>query len=348
MDEAITMTMGVDLGDRWSHVCALDGKGEVVETTRVRTSPEGFTRLFGSRAHARVAVEVGAQSRWVSELLESLGHEVLVANARQVRLIYGGRHKDDQLDAEKLARLARFDPSLLAPIKHRGRKVQGDLAVIKARDLLVSLRTKLVNHIRATAKSAGQRLPSCDSSSFHRKVDVHSLPEELRLALGPLLEQMSTVTSQIKAYEKEIKRLAADEYPEARHLGQVTGVGALTALCFVLTIEDPHRFQKSRMVGAYLGLTPRRSQSGGKDPELGITKGGPPLLRKLLVQSAHYIMGPFGPDCELRRFGERLTARGKKNARKKALIAVARRLAVLLHRLWITGEVYEPLGYTEG
>jgi transposase len=126
-------------------------------------------------------------------------------------------------------------------------------------------------------------------------------------------------------------------------LRQVEGVGPLTALTFVLTLEDPYRFEKSRSVGAYLGLVPASDKSGDRDPQRRISKEGDEMLRKLLVGSAHYILGPFGGDSDLRRHGEKIASRGAKNAKKRAAVAVARKLAVLLHRLWVTGEVYDPL-----
>jgi transposase len=164
-----------------------------------------------------------------------------------------------------------------------------------------------------------------------------------------LVAMVHELTLQIRGLEREIEALCEQSYPETQRLRQVSGVGALTSLAYVLTIEDPQRFRRSRSVGAYLGLQPRRRQSGEQDPLLRITKAGDPFLRRLLVQSGHYILGPFGPDTDLRRFGLRLMARGGRAGRKKALVAVARKLAVLLHRLWVTGETYEALrgGATE-
>jgi len=126
-------------------------------------------------------------------------------------------------------------------------------------------------------------------------------------------------------------------------LKQVKGVGTQIALTYLLTIEDPHRFAKSRDVGCFLGLRPGRRDSGESQPQMHISKEGDPYLRTMLVQGAHYILGPFGADSDLRRWGLKLAARGGKNAKKRAVVAVARKLAVLLHRLWVTGEVYEPL-----
>jgi transposase len=337
------MTVGVDLGDRYSYLCFLDTKsGEVLEESRVRTTPEAFERRFGSERHLYIAIEVGTHSPWVSRLLEECGHQVLVANARKVRLIYGDKRKNDKLDAENLARLARLDPKLLYPLKHRGEECQAHMAIIRSREALVSARTQLVNHVRGAVKSFGTRLPKCPAVSFHKKAAAH-IPEALWAALGPILETIGSLTERIWEYDRQLEMISKEHYPETDLLRQVEGVGALTALTFMLTLEDPYRFAESRSVGAYLGLVPARDQSGDRDPQRHISKEGDEMLRRLLVGSAHYILGPFGSDSDLRRHGERIASRGAKNAKKRAVVAVARKLSVLLHRLWVTGEVYDPL-----
>jgi transposase len=278
----------------------------------------------------------------VSRLLEECGHEVLVANARKVRLIYGDKRKNDKLDAENLARLARLDPKLLYPLKHRDENSQAHLALIRSREALVGSRTQLINHVRGAVKSFGARLPKCSARSFHKKVAEH-LPKELTPALGPLLETIGELTERIREYERKLEEIAKVHYPETGILRQVGGVGALTALSFVLILEDPSRFKKSRAVGAYLGLVPGEDRSGESDPQRRICKEGDEMLRRLMVSSAHYILGPFAHDSDLRRHGLKIAERGGKNAKKRAVVAVARKLSVLLHRLWVTGELYEPL-----
>ncbi len=275
-------------------------------------------------------------------LKEECGHEVLVANARKVRLIYGDKRKNDKLDAENLARLAPLDPKLLYPLKHRDENYQAHLAIIRSREALVSCRTQLVNHVRGAVKSFGGRLPKCPAVSFHKKAPLH-IPEALWVALGPILETIGSLTERIREYDRQLKMLCQEHYPETELLRQVEGVGVLTALTFVLTLEDPYRFERSRSVGAYLGLVPARDQSGDRDPQKHISKEGDQMLRKLLVGSAHYVLGPFGQDSDLRRHGEKIASRGGKNAKKRAAVAVARKLSVLLHRLWVTGEIYDPL-----
>jgi len=337
------MTAGLDIGDKYSYLCLIDQQGgEVVEEGRLRTNPEAFRRRFSSERPMRIAIEAGTHSPWASRVLEECGHEVLVANARKLRLIYSNKRKTDEIDAENLARLARLDPKLLYPLKHRGEESQAHMALIRSREALVGTRTQLVNHVRGTVKSFGGRLPKCPARSFHKRAAEH-IPEALLPALGPILEQIGSLTERIRNYERRLETIAKDHYPETELLRQVEGIGPLTALTFVLTLEDPHRFEKSRSVGAYLGLVPATDRSGDRDPQKRISKEGDQMLRKLLVGSAHYILGPFGSDSDLRRHGQKIASRGAKNAKKRAAVAVARKLSVLLHRLWISGEVYDPL-----
>jgi transposase len=339
------MTAGLDLGDKYSHLCLIDTEsGEVVEEGRLRTNPEAFRRRFASEQPMRIAIEAGTHSPWVSRVLEECGHEVLVANARKLKLIYANKRKTDEMDAENLARLARVDPKLLYPLKHRGQECQAHMAIVRSREALVGTRTQLVNHVRGTVKSFGGRLPKCPARSFHKRASEHIPAEALLAALGPILEQIGSLTERIRQYDRQLEAISKEHYPETDLLRRVEGIGPLTALTFVLTLEDPHRFEKSRSVGAYLGLVPATDRSGDSDPQKRISKEGDQMLRrKLLVSSAHYILGPFGSDSDLRRHGEKITSRGGKNSKKRAAVAVARKLSVLLHRLWVTGEIYDPL-----
>ena len=337
------MTAGLDIGDKYSYLCLLNtDSGEVLEEGRLRTTPEALRRRFASERPLRIAIETGTHSPWVSRLLEECGHEVLVANARKLRLIYASKQKSDEVDGENLARLARVDPKLLYPLKHRGEASQAHMALIRSRQALVDCRTQLVNHVRGAVKSFGHRLPKCPARSFHKRAAEH-IPEALWPALEPILEQIASLTERIRQYDRKLETISKERYPETELLRQVEGIGTLTALTFVLTLEDPHRFEKSRSVGAYLGLVPATDRSGDSDPQKRISKEGDEMLRKLLVGSAHYILGPFGSDSDLRRHGEKIASRGGKNAKKRGAVAVARKLSVLLHSLWMSGEIYEPL-----
>ena len=340
-DEVPAFTVGLDVGDRHTHICVLDAGAEVVREQRIRTTGLALRRALGEFPGARVVLEAGTRSPWLSRLLAELGYEVIVANARQVALIARGHRKTDRFDAEQLARLGRLDPGLLAPIRHRSAQAQQHLAVVRSRAVLVASRTRLISHVRGAAKAWGASLPRCTAPAFHRIAATH-IPEELRPTLEPLLEVIGDLSARIASADREIEALC-EVHPETTALRQVTGVGPLTALTFVLTIEDPARFHRNREVAAYLGLVPRQRDSGDRHSQLGISKRGDTRLRLLLVQAAHYILGPFGPDCDLRSWGERYAGAGGGNAKKRAVVGVARRLAVLLLALWKTGEVYEPL-----
>src|SRR5215470_3691320 len=336
------LTIGLDLGDRSSWYCVIDESGTVQLEQKLSTTPKAVREMFGGLPHCRIALETGMHSPWVSRVLNELGHEVIVAHARSVRLIGESRKKDDRLDAQMLARLARIDPQLLCPVKHRSAKAQADLTVVRARAGLVRARTALVNTARGLAKSYGERLRGCNVRNMTPE-KAEALSPELQTALEPLLAGIESLSERIREYNEPIEALAQQSYPQVALLKQIKGVGTLIALTFLLTLGDPHRFRKSRDVGCYLGLQPGRRNSGQSEPQMHISKEGDPYLRTLLVQGAQHILGPFGVDCDLRRWGLKLAERGGRNGKKRAIVATARKLAVLLHHLWVSGEVYEPL-----
>lgn len=340
--EPSPLTVGLDVGDRQIHFCVLDGERQMIERGRLATSESALRRRFESIEPCRIVLEVGSQSPWMSALLRSLGHEVQVADARRVALISKSHRKTDRRDAETLARMMAGMPELLGSVHHRGPQAQADLAIIRARDLLVRMRTSCVQHVRGTLKGFGLRVKSCSASSFHR-VARESVPEILQSALGFVLDQLADLEQRIREMDRALLRVTAERYPEAKRLQEINGVGPLTSLAFVLTLDDPSRFEKSRTVGSFLGLCPRVQSSGDKDPQLSISKTGCGYMRRLLVQSAHYILGPFGKDSDLRRYGGRIAERGGKAGKARAVVAVARKLAVLMHRLLVSGEPYEPL-----
>ena len=308
--------VGLDLGDRWSWYCVLDEGGAVVFEQKVSTTPKAFREVFGAMPHSRVALETGTHSPWVSRLMKELGHEAIVAQARKVRLIGESRKKDDRLDARTLARLARIDPELLGPIQHRSAGAQADLIMIRARAGLVRSRTALINVARGLTKSYGERLRGCSA----RNMDAEKrkgLSAELQLALEPLLRAIESLSQQILAYNERMEQMAREGYPEVERLKQVKGVGTLIALAYVLTLEDPRRFAKSREAGCYVGLQPGRRNSGSSTPQLHISKEGDSYLRTLLVQGAQHILGPFGEDSVLRRWKVKLAERGGKDGKNE-------------------------------
>src|SRR5262250_1217299 len=325
------LTIGLDLGDRFSCYCVLDEAAEILLEQKLATTPEAMKQTFGRMLRTRIAMETGTHSPWVSRLLTALGHEVIVAHAQNVRLIVKSRRKDDRLDARTLARLARIDPQLLSPVQHRSAQAQLHLTEIRARAVLVSARTALVNAARGLVKSYGERLGKCGTFQF-RQETATGLSAGLREALQPLLLEVESLNERIKEYDRRIERMSKEKYPETALLKQIKGVGDVIATTYVLTIEDPHRFRKSRDAGCFVGLQPGRRNSGDSEPQLHISKQGDEYLRTLLVQGAHYILGPFGEDSDLRRWGQKLAERGGKNAKKRAVVAVARKLTIFPKR----------------
>ena len=335
-------TIGLDLGTRRSSFCIVDSDGNRLREGSIKTERSEMHELLRAEPASRLVIEASGPSHWVSELAESLGHEVVVSNPRDFRLISQSHRKTDRNDARILASFGQFRPELLQPIQLRGLKCQVARSTLAARSHLVAQRTELINFVRAQVRNLGERLPTCGAYLFHKRV-AELIPTPLQALITPLLGLLERLHAAIKSYDKQVKDLCEQEFPETAALQQVTGVGPNTSLSFVATIEDPKRFPKSRDVGAYVGLVSKSRSSGEHDPDLRISKRGDAHLRRLLVNSATYIVGPRGSDCDLKSFGERLKGRGGQAACGKARVAVARKLAVLLHRLWITGEVYEPL-----
>lgn len=334
--------VGLDLGDRWTSWCRCAAGGRVIEEGRVRTQAAALRRQFGGGSGRRVLLETGTHSLWVARLLRELGHEVHVLHARTLRAITESRRKTDRLDARMLAQLgATTSVEVLHTVDVMDETVQSDRAVLLARDLLVRSRTQLVNHVRGVVKAWGVRLGRGSVKTFPVRVK-DQIPEPLRPALAPLLEAIVHLSEAIAGYDRELDQLAAGRYAHSALLTQVPGVGPKTALAYLWTIRDPRRFANSRQVGAYVGLAPGSRSSGARDPQLRISKQGNPLLRRLLVQCAHRILHSPGCAGDLQRFGLRLAAQGGRRGKKRAVVAVARKLAVLLHHLWKAGEVYEP------
>lgn len=340
----LNAVIGIDLGDKKHQVCATDKHGSILEELPMPNTRKQLEKLADKYPKALIAIEVGTHSTWISRLLTAKGATVIVANARKLRAIYTNDRKSDLLDARMLAKLVRVDPSLLHPVKHKSEQCQKDMLPIKMRDNLVRQRVNIVLSIRGTLKSLGLRIPSASTPSFAKAARV-ALQEhsDILISVEPSLRAIETLTTSIRDHDKIITKTAEEKYPETQRLRQLGGIGSITSLCFILAIGDPTRFRDPREVGAYLGLVPKRDQSGDSDKQLPITKAGNAHLRRLLVQSAQYIMGVFGEDCDLRRYGLRLAARGGKAAKKKAVIAVARKLAVLMLVMWQNDSDYEPL-----
>lgn len=335
-------TVGLDVGDRRTHFAVVDVARNVTKRGSMKTDRAELQEALAPFAGAKVILEAGSQSPWMSRMLRARGHTVQVVDPRRVQLISKDPRKTDRRDAEMLAKLGAAMPEMLGEIHHRGELAQSDLSLLRVRDLLVRMRTMAVQQVRGICKAFGVKLPKSSTEAFARAM-TDLIPDLLRPAAEPMLVTIAFMTDQIHALEKQLVRVAKTRYPEIAHLQQLPGVGPIVAAAFVLSIEDPKRFTKSRRVGSWIGLCPRVQSSGDSNPQLRISKAGDPKLRRLLVQAARYVLGPFGPDCDLRRYGLRIAERGGKAARKRAAVAVARKLAVLMHRLWVTRADYVPL-----
>lgn len=342
-DKSSTYTIGIDLGDKKHAVCVLDAKGEILKQESIANSRASLTALHRRYPKAVMVMEVGMHSPWTSRFFKDLGHRVLVANPRKVSAIHQNIRKSDRNDAELLARLARSDEKLLCPVEHVSEEMQRDLLQIKLRDNLVRQRVDIISSVRFTLKSLGIALSTKNSESFatHARKSLGKEHSDMLALIEPSLCVLDAMTEQIRKLQKSIETMAAQKYPESEFLTQIAGVGLLTSLTFILTIGDPTRFQRKRDVAAFLGLVPKRDQSGETDKQLRISKAGNTYLRKLLVGCAQYILGPFGPDTALKRKGLNIAERGGPRAKRKAVVAVARNLAVLLLTLWHDEALYE-------
>lgn len=319
----------------------MSDSGELLEEGCVRTTRDSLTLLLRSKQPCRVVLEACGHVHWVAGLASNAGHEVVVANPRELRLISQSGRKNDKNDARTLARLGRIDVELLRPVKLRGEDCRASRALLHGRDQLVRVRTKLVNFVRGQVKSFGGRVPSCSTSAFGLKAVGH-VPGPIQTIVTPMLEILEQIEKRIRGLDRQIERLCEQRHPETAVLRQVNGVGPILALAYVATIENPARFTSSRTVGNYVGLAPGQYASGAKTPQLRISKRGDRFLRRLLVNAAAYILGPFGQDCDLRRYGGRLARSGSQRDKARARIAVARKLACLLHHLWRTASVWNP------
>ncbi len=327
---------GIDLHVSYSQICVLDEEGEVMETSRVRTSRPALTKFFACRDQMRIVVEAGGSSPWVSRLLERLGHEVIVCSPRRVRLIAESTLKNDKVDAEVLARLLRIDPVFLTPVRHRSEKAQLMRSKLLVRRSLGEARSKWINTVRGLLRAFGYRVSGNASHTFTGRVDRMNLPDELLEVIEPLLEQLDLVSGEIARRDEELAGMAR-EIPAVDRLQQIPGVGPITSLYFVLSIDDPHRFRRSRDVAAFLGLRPVMRETGDTSHYGRITKEGDSEMRRLLVQAAHAMMITRA-DCALKQWAKEIEGRRGKG---KKSVALARKLAVLMHHLWVTGEDFE-------
>ena len=334
--------IGMDMGDKNHKAIGLSEDGEIIDRTEVPCTPEDVRAYLERFPGALLAIETGTHCRWVSRLGIGMGHEVLVGNARKLRMIWNSNRKNDWNDAEMLARVARTDRKLYSPVRLRDDDDQELLRMVKARDLLVKCRTGIVNKIRGFCKADGHHLPKCSADSFMRL--EHEVPMSVRTVSKPLFAMLKELAKKIGLYDvmidKGIRKIHGED---AKLLEPIAGVGPVTTAAFLATVGDPATFGSARDAGPFFGLVPRQDQSGQTDKQMRITKEGNAVVRRLLVTAANYVMGPFGKDCDLRRHGMRIAERGGKNAKKRAKVAVARKLAVLMLAILRTRSEYRPL-----
>lgn len=342
-DTTNTQIIGIDLGDKSHETCTLDQSGEIVARGSVLNIRDELLRFSRANRGATLIMEAGCHSPWISRLFTEQNHKVIVANPRKLRAIYESENKNDQRDAEMLARIGRFDRKLLYGIEHKSEANQRALKILDIRDTLVASRVKLINSVRGSLKSLGVVLGSgWSSEAFARKARAELSDLDCGL-VAPLLDTIEALSERIKAQDRLIDTLIEHVYPDAQKLMTVPGVGPITALAFVLIVGSPERFAKARDVGPYLGLVPGRDQSGDTDKPMRITKAGDRMLRRLLVSCAQYTLGPFGPPSALKAAGDKTAGKGAKVAKKKAVVKTARKLAVMMLALWKDpGAEYRP------
>jgi len=336
------LTIGLDLGDRSSWYCVLDETGSIVMEQKVSTTPKALQATFGAMPRSRIALETGMHSPWVSRLLSALGHEVIVAHARNVRLIGESRKKDDRIDAQTLARLARIDPQLLCPVKHRSAKAQADLTVIRARAGLVRARTALVNTARGLAKSYGERLRGCNVRNMNPE-KAEGLSPELQLALAPLLAGIESLSERIRECNERIEKLAQEELSAGGIAEAGQGSGHADRADFLADAGRPASLSQEPRRGLLPGTATGTQELGPKRTADAHQQGRRSVSAHAAGAGCAPHSGAVWADSDLRRWGLKLAERGGKSGKKRAVIATARKLAVLLHRLWVSGEVYEPL-----
>jgi transposase len=334
--------IGIDIGDRSSELCVLGKVKQVLVRGAVPTDRATIQELFGSIAATTVVLETGTHSPWMSRDISERGHRALVASAREVSRVLKNKKKNDRRDAEQLARLAAADEKLLGLVEHRSEQAQLMLGKMKVRQQLIQSRTRLCNEARGLVKSHGYRLVKIEPERMTQLAVAGTIPKELEELIRPLLKHVEQLNESIRKLDEELLKLAKEKYPQTKYVDQIYGVGPVVSLAFVLTIDDASRFGRSRDVGSYLGLTPGQDQSGESNPQLRITRQGDGLMRALLVNAAQCVLRKNSPECDLKRHGMKLAERGGKTARKKAVVAVARKLAVLMHKLLVSKAAYNP------
>ncbi len=329
--------VGIDVHQKYSELCVVSDRGEIVDQERAPTTEARLRRFFKNRPPSRVLLESGPMTPWVYRLLSELVQEVVVVNPRRVRLIAESTLKTDKADAEVLARIGRLDLGLLRPVYQRTEAAQDLRTRLRVRSALVRSRTALINTVRGLLRAQGYRLAPSTTRTFMTRYGAAKIPKTLTLTIDPLVEMIVGLTQQIDLLHQGLVEQSRADALTTR-LQTVPGVGPLVSLAFVGWMDRSQRFQNSRDVGACLGLRPRLRSSGGHEHRGRITREGDSEMRRLLVQAAHCALRSKR-DSALKRWAEQLLQRVGKS---KTVVALARKIAVLLHHLWVTGGSFRP------
>lgn len=338
--------IGIDLGDKKHAVVGLDDKANIVLKRWVPNKKEDLEALFRRNRGAVFGMETGTHCRWISMLCRECGCEVYVGNAHRLRSIFGNTHKNDMRDAEEIARLLNGDKRHFHPVQLRDAEHQNLVQLVKMREMVMSQRTKSAGAIRGMAKANGVRLPASDADSLHRKLAdvIDTLPDNLQLLLRPQIGLLEKLCETIREYDRLIRDYRNEHFrKECDLLETIPGVGPVNAAAFVAFTGDVRRFRHARDVGPYYGLTAGRDQSSSKDEPKRITKEGNEFVRHLLVNAANLIMQGRCRNTELLQFGLRVWGNRGKVAKRKAKVALARKLAVTMAAMLRSGTPYNGI-----
>lgn len=332
-------TIGMDLGNKVHKIIGLNEHGKEVLRCEVENTKAAVEAFFKEHADATIAMETGTCCRWVSKLARLHCHDAIVGNARKLRAIWQSKQKNDWNDAHMIAALARASRELFHPVMLRDDEHHDLYQLIQLRDISVRQRTQTINAIRGMCKAAGDFVRKCDAQGLFRHLEY--IPETQAWKFRPLIERLGAIAENIQQYDWLIQDYADAHFKtQVALLRTIPGVGLITSCMFVALIQDPKNFGNPRDAGCYFGLTAGQDQSGDKDAPMHVTKAGNTQMRKLLVTAANYILRDSSPDSAIKRYGQRICARGGKIARRKAKIAIARKLSVVMMSMLQSGESY--------
>ncbi|MBD9529947.1 IS110 family transposase [Paracoccus sp. PAR01] len=331
--------VGLDVSQKETAVCVVDEYGRVIFEGRARSDPGALAAILAKKAPLaeRVGFETGAMSSWLWHELKRIGLPVVCIGARHAHAVLSGRmNKSDENDARGLAELVRIGWYREVAVKSEASQLVRALLVARSR--LVAIRRDLENQVRSMLKEYGLIIPRAIAGQFRRRVIELTGDEHILWAvLLPLLLVHDHVCSELEGLDRQIREMARTD-ETTRRLMTIPCIGVVTALTFRHTIDDPSRFRSAASVGAYLGLTPRRRQSGEMDTTGHVSRWGDRLLRAYLFEAASVLLHRTKRWCALKAWGLRLD---KRNGMKKAQVAVARKLTVILHCIWVDGTSFE-------